>query len=74
MASLEIDQDELSPEAIKQLHEMAAEHVWLPYAHVAQLGGPDVLKIFTRADGRHAGRRARYRGRKSRDLRSNDAQ
>ena len=51
MASLEIDQDELSPEAIKQLHEMAAEHVWLPYAHVAQLGDPDVLQIFTGADG-----------------------
>ena len=51
MASLEIDQDELSPEDIKQLHELAAEHIWIPYAHVAQLGDPDVLQIFAGADG-----------------------
>ena len=74
MANLSISPGEPSPVDINQFHELGAEKVWLPYAHVAQLGGPDVLKIFTRADGRHAGRRARYRGRKSRDLRSNDAQ
>ena len=51
MARLEIDQDELSLEEIKQLREMAAEHVWIPYAHVAQLGDPDILQVFTGADG-----------------------
>ena len=48
---MQVDQDALTPEDIKLLREKAAEHVWLPYAHVAKYQDPDVMQIFVSANG-----------------------
>ena len=50
---MEVDQDGLSPEDIKELRQKAAEHVWIPYTHIAQYEDPDVTQIFVEADGIH---------------------
>ena len=50
---MEVDQDGLSPEDIKELRQKAAEHLWIPYTHIAQYEDPDVTQIFVGADGIH---------------------
>ena len=48
---MSLDQENLTPEQIKDLRQKAAEHVWLPYTPVAHHENPDVMQIFVKSDG-----------------------